>query len=257
MRPTKDRASTLSRVYDSTATPGSLPYDAAMAEVAPTKLASRANLANYTFAEAARYVRIPASTVRYWAKGGSVTTAVRRVHFEHVLAGPPRQSLSFLDLTELLVVRELRETFNFSLRTIRRAKAYAEQAFDRPWYLFELAAHGPDIFIRNIEAAPIAATRSGQLALEGFLEELLLRVRSDEHGVPTDIFPRLAESSEPRPIRISPVVSFGNPTIRDTGIRTSTVASRYDAGEDIDDIARDYGITRDLVADAIRFQVAA
>jgi uncharacterized protein (DUF433 family) len=228
-----------------------------MAEATAAQLASRARLANYTFAEAARYVRMPASTVRYWAKGGSVTNAERRIHFEQVLAGPPRQALTFLDLTELLVVRELRETFNLNLRTIRRAKAYVEDAFDRPWYLYELAVHGPDIFIEHIEAAPIAATRSGQLALAGFLDELLVRVRADDHGVPTDIFPRLAESSEPCPIRISPVVSFGSPTIRDTGIRTSTVASRYDAGEDIGDIARDYGISQELIADAIRFQVAA
>ena len=106
-----------------------------MAELAADQLAFRARLANYTFAEAARYVRMPASTVRYWAKGGSVTTADRRVHFEQVLAGPPREALTFLDLTELLVVRELRETFNLSLRTIRRAQSYVQRDFDRPWYL--------------------------------------------------------------------------------------------------------------------------
>ncbi len=234
-----------------------LAYDAAMAEIASAQLASRARLANYTFAEAARYVRIPASTVRYWAKGGSVTTADRRIHFEQVLAGPPRQALTFVDLTELLVVRELRETFNLSLRTIRRAQGYVEQALDRPWYLYELGVHGRDIFISHVEATPIAATRSGQLAFAGFLDELLLRVQADEHGVPKDIFPRIAGSSEPHPVRISPIVAFGAPTVRDTGIRTSTIASRYDAGEDIDDIARDYGIPRDLIADAIRFQVAA
>jgi len=228
-----------------------------MAELAADQLSFRARLANYTFAEAARYVRMPASTVRYWAKGGSVTTADRRVHFEQVLAGPPREALTFLDLTELLVVRELRETFNLSLRTIRRAQSYVQRDFDRPWYLYELGVHGGDIFISHIEATPIAATRSGQLALHGFLDELLLRVRADQHGTPTDIFPRLAESSEPRPVRISPVVSFGYPTIRDTGIRTSAVASRFDAGEEIDDIALDYGIAHGLIADAIRFQVVA
>ncbi len=45
-------------------------------------------------------------------KGGSVTTADRSIHIEQVLAGPPRQALIFLYLTELLVVGELREAYN-------------------------------------------------------------------------------------------------------------------------------------------------
>ncbi len=77
------------------------------------------------------------------------------------------------------------------------------------------------LFISHVEATPIAATRSGRLALHGFLDELLPRVRADENGIPTDIFPRLAESSEPRPVRISPVVSFGH---RPSGVRVSEPA---------------------------------
>jgi hypothetical protein len=51
-----------------------LAYDAIMAEDQPALHASRAYVPNYSFADAARYIRMPASTVRYWAKGGTVTT---------------------------------------------------------------------------------------------------------------------------------------------------------------------------------------
>ena len=228
-----------------------------MADVASTPSVLHAWVPNYALAEAARYLRIPASTVRYWAKGGTVTTPERRIHFEQVLVGPPRQRLTFLDLTELLVVRELRETFNVSLASIRKAQRFVQDAFEGPWFLYDLRVFGQDIFIQHIEPGPIAATRSGQMAFEGFLEEFLQRVRVDEHGIPSNIYPRVVDSANPLPVRISPVVAFGNPTISGTGIKTRTVSSRYDAGESLDDIARDYGISRALVADAIRFQVAA
>lgn len=217
----------------------------------------QAHLPNYSFAEASRYLRMPPSTVRYWAKGGTVTTPQRRVDFRQVLEGPPRQRLTFLDLTELVVVRDLRVRFNLSLGTIRRVQEYVRKELGQPWYLYDLRVRGRDIFIMHLEKVPVAATRSGQMAFANFLEDLLERVEADAAGVPSRIFPRLDGAHVPKPVQISPIVSFGYPTVAGTGIKTRTIASRYDAGEDIDFIARDYELPRESILDAIAFNTAA
>lgn len=234
-------------------------YDGDMAEGwAPEPDVMLANVPNYTFAEAARYLRMPASTVRYWAKGGVVTRPDRpNIRFEQVLDGPPRQRLAFSDLTELLIVRELREKFNVTPRAIRRAQEYVRTTLKERWYLYHLAVYGREIFIEHIEPAPVAASRSGQMAFAGFLDDVLQRVEIDAAGVPTRIFPRIAYSHTPAPVQISPFVSFGIPTITDTGIKVRTVARRYDAGEELDAIAADYGLAIDVIEDAISFHVAA
>lgn len=220
-------------------------------------LARLAHTPNYTFAEVARYLRMPPSTVRYWAKGGPVTKPSGRIHFDQVLHGPPRQRLSFNDLTELLVVRELRDRFNLRLGAIRSAQEYVRQELDRPWYLYQLGVLGSDIFIQNIDVAPVAATRSGQMAFEGLLDDLIQRVESDASGLASKIFPRVPSSHEPRPVQISPIVSFGDPTVAGTGIRTATIGARFDAGEELADIAADYDLPIELVEDAVAFGAIA
>jgi len=212
---------------------------------------------NYTFADAAKYLRMPRSTVRYWAKGGSVTKPERRMHFEQVLDGPPRAGLSFLDLTELMVVRELRERFNVSLGSIRKAQEYVRRELDMPWYLYDLRIGGSDIFIAHIEPSLVAANRSGQMTFKGFIDDMLERVMADDAGMPHTIYPRLVEAHEPKPVQINPGVSFGYPTVTGTGIKVRTIAARFDGGEEIEEIAEDYGLHRHQVLDAINFHVVA
>ncbi len=212
---------------------------------------------NYTFADGARYLRMPPSTVRYWAKGGTVTKTERRLHFEQVLHGPPRDRLTFLDLTELMIVRELRERFNVSLRAIRLAQTYVRQEFDRPWHLYDLRVWGSDIFIEHIAPTPVAATRSGQMAFAGFMNDMLERVQANEYGQPHTIFPRLHHAHEPKPVQINPGISFGYPTVTGTGIKVKTIAARFDAGEEVDEIADDYSLQPQQVMDAISFNVVA
>lgn len=224
---------------------------------AATTLPPLTSVPIYTFAEAARYLRMPASTVRYWAKGGVVTRPDRSaLRFEQVLDGPPRQRLAFTDLAELLIVRELREQFNVAPRVIRRAQEYVRKTYGKPWYLYHLAVYGKDLFLQHIEDTPVAASRSGQMALAGFLDDVLQRVEIDS-GMVARIFPRVPYSHQLRPVQISPFVSFGQPTITGTGIKVRTVAARFDAGEELEAIASDYEVPIESVADAISFHVAA
>ena len=51
---------------------------------------------------------------------------------------------------------------------------------------------------------------------------------------------------------IDPRVSFGAPTI--SGIPTWAIKGRYDAGESLDDIQENFGLTQEHVIEALRFE---
>ena len=51
---------------------------------------------------------------------------------------------------------------------------------------------------------------------------------------------------------IDPYVSFGRPVLVGTGIPTAVIAARYKAGESVDDLADDYGRSREEIEEAIR-----
>ena len=212
---------------------------------------------NYSYAEAARYLRMPETTVRYWAKGGSVTRPTGDGRFHKVLTDAPASKLTFANLTELLIVRELRTAFNVPLGAIRRAQLYASEVLGKPLYLHELHTHGRDVFISDLATNLVAASRYGEVALSGFFDGMLARVELDPEYRPEAIFPDVPGSSTQKPVQISPTISFGAPTITGTGIQTSFVAYRINNGESVEEVAQDYGLQIDQIKDAYRFQLVA
>jgi uncharacterized protein (DUF433 family) len=53
---------------------------------------------------------------------------------------------------------------------------------------------------------------------------------------------------------VDPEQTFGIPTIR--GIRTEVLAEAFGAGESVDDLAEGYGLSRDEVEEAIRWELS-
>lgn len=212
-----------------------------------------ARIPAYPFAEVARYLRVPYSTVRSWAKGGSGSAS----GFRPVLDQAQGNQLTFAELTEMMIVRELRQTFFVPLQQIRNAKAYVAKALDRPWYLYDLGVAGRDIFIRGISNSPVAASRGGQLALEGFLDQVIQRVSFDTALEPSAIFPVVPYALDDKPVQIRPSVAFGLPTVTGTGVRTEIIFARVNAGEEVQDVAEDYDLTTVQIEDAVRFHALA
>ena len=79
----------------------------------------------YSVSGAARYARMPASTIRQWffpargrkgVRGGDITD-------------PQHQALSFFDFVEALAVRALRKDHGVSLKDIRTAIDFAQQQY--------------------------------------------------------------------------------------------------------------------------------
>jgi len=216
----------------------------------------------YSFADAARYIDVPSATIRSWVAGRTYPRSDGVGSFEPVIrpADPRTRRLSFYNLVEAHVLRSLRTRHAVPLKHVRPAIAYAEQRMGIPRLLLskELKTHAGDIFLEQLGSL-VNLSKSGQLAIRQMLEAHLQRVEWDDRAIPIRLYPFMGVGREPDepPVVIDPTVSFGRPTVRGTGILTSVVVARIDAGESTRELADDYGLTEAQINAAILFERAA
>lgn len=216
----------------------------------------------YGPAEAARYLRLPAATLRTWLVGRDYPKGDAHAKF-HPLIRPacaqPLQ-LSFYNLIEAHVLRALRTEHGVALAELRKAISYAEKKLQLHRLLLspELRTHAGQVFIdRYVELINLSA--SGQLAMRKLFEDHLQRVEWDEWKFPVRLYPytdATARSTE-RPIAIDPQVAFGRPIVHRAGISTAAITDRLDAGEAIEALADDYDLSRDEIEQAVLYSRAA
>jgi len=213
-------------------------------------------------AEAARYLRLSPATLRSWTVGRDYPTAKGIRQFTPLIrpadTSPP--TLSFANLIEAHVLRSLRTEHGVPLEAVRRALRYAEKQLkiDRLLGREELLASGGQLFLdRYGELVNLSA--SGQLAIRKVFEAHLRRVEWGNLRHPVRLFPFVLVdgASDDRPILIDPQVSFGRPVIRAGFISTRIVAERIDAGESVEDLARDYGLPAADIEQAVLYERAA
>jgi len=177
------------------------------------------------------------------------------IHADHLL--------SFNNLVEAYVLRALRVDHGVKMAKVREALDYAEREFGISRLLLstELQAAPGSMFLERFGDL-INLSRSGQLAAKQLLEAVLKRVRRNPLGAPNRVFPagsydldalRLA----PQVIVIDPEISFGRPIVAAKGIRTASIVSRIDAGEEPQDVAQDYGLEVYELEAAISYERAA
>ncbi len=220
-------------------------------------LSGKINEPLYTFAEAARYLRIPISTVRWWVTGGSYTTAEGRKASKPIIHTSGRvhgHRLSFSNLIELFILRVLRERHKVKLGDIRKAIEYAEHKLGIERLLIhpELSTGGGDLLI-DYYGELVSLKRSGQIALKAILKNALKRV-SWEDELPAQLFLSVPEREDRKTVFVDPRIRYGKPVVR--GIETAILSARVDAGEPLEDLAQDYDLPLDLVTDALIFEVS-
>jgi uncharacterized protein (DUF433 family) len=214
----------------------------------------------YPLAEAARYLRLPAATLRAWTLGRAYPTADGRGRFQPLIrpSGRKPPSLSFSNLIEAHVLRALRTEHGVSVRDLRKAVAFAERKLgvDRLLLRPDLRSRAGQVFLDHYGEL-INLSASGQLAMREVLERHLERVDWDGR-FPVRLHPFVLDGpSSGTPIAIDPTVSFGRPVLTGQGISTAAIADRIDAGEAPADIAADYDITAADVAQAVVYERAA
>ena len=216
----------------------------------------------YTLAEAARYVRLPAATLRSWVLGRQYPTAGGRGDFPPLIrpASPRPPLLSFSNLIEAHVLRSLRTEHGVPVKELRSALAYAERTLgiDRLLLRPQLRTDAGKVFLDRYGEL-IDLTASGQLAMRRLFAEHLKRVEWDSSRLPVRLYPFLSAvaPSEERSIVIDPGIAFGRPVVLRKGISTSTIAERVDAGESVGDLAADYDLGPSEIEQAILYERAA
>lgn len=216
----------------------------------------------YTLAEAARYVRLPAATLRSWVLGRQYPTAQGHADFPPLIrpASKTPPWLSFSNLIEAHVLRALRAEHGVSVKELRGALSYAEKQLDIDRLLLreELRADAGRVFLDRYGEL-IELTASGQLAMRRLFDEHLKRIEWDSSRFPIRLYPFLSASapSAERSIVIDPRIAFGRPVVASRSVSTSTIADRLDAGEAVKDIAADYDLAQSEIEQAVVYERAA
>ena len=205
----------------------------------------------YSIEEASRYLHIPLSTMKAWARGQNYVSAKSgRSHwFAPVieLADAQRGLLSFYNLAECHVLRATRDR-NIPLINVRRALAFIREEIpssSHPLLSHDFSTFGKSVFIKHL-GDTINATRHGQKAMQQLLESYLDRIDRDALGMPIQIYPMNTNY-----LAINPTFSSGKPVVKGTRIMACILADRKKAGESYADLSGDYGLTHSQIEHAI------
>lgn len=216
----------------------------------------------YGPAEAARYLRLPAATLRSWVVGRDYPKAGAHARFQPLIRPASQQplQLSFWNLVEAHVLRALRTDHGVALAELRKAIDYAEKKLRLERLLLspELRTHAGRVFLdRYAELIDLSA--SGQLAMRKMFEDHLQRVEWDRWKFPVRLYPYVGASQPAgeRPIAIDPQIAFGRPIVLRAGVSTTAIADRIDAGETVADVAEDYDLSPEEVEQAVLYSRAA
>lgn len=209
----------------------------------------------YTQTEAALYLTIPLSTLRYWAIGE--TRATREV--TPLISTPDgSRRLSFFNLVELHVLNSLRREHEIVLPKIRKSLEFIRKELKSPRPLLDknFETDGVDLFVDHYGKLIKVSSDSRQLMLKG-LQLSLKRVKRDSKTIPFKLFPYTHSKPEDSPqyISMTPSLFSGRPVIDGTGLSTAVIADRYKAGDSISSLAEDYDQDISKIEEAIRCEL--
>ena len=146
----------------------------------------------YSLTEAARYLKLPAATLRSWVVGRAYPKGESVATFRPLLKPARKQPplLSFYNLIEAHVLRSLRTEHGVAIRELRRAITYAERTLKIERLLLnkDLRTHAGEVFLDEYGKL-INLSTSGQIAMRRLLEEHLKRVEWDNWKFPVRLYP--------------------------------------------------------------------
>ena len=200
----------------------------------------------YTVPEAAHLARVSSTTVRNWLYG----TEDREALFQAPLA----PMVSFLQLIEIVVAANFRKSERVSLTRVRKAYLNAREdlhlQFPFAYEQLEVVS-GHIVRILHAQAATAsyqAMDDPSQWTLPGLVASVKRQIRY-EHELAAQWYPAGAEV----PIVIDPRITSGLPTILGRGVTVQIIRKRFLAGQDMEFIAQDYEIDKNVVEDAVRY----
>lgn len=215
------------------------------------------DLPAYTIGEAAHFLNLSDSTVRWWSIG--------RDHYPSLIDPASRDGrpvlLSFFNLVELHILAVIRREHEVKMAKVRSAIDYLKNRLriqSHPLIRQEMQTDGVSLFIERLDDL-INISQNGQRAMREVLEAALKRIDRDPKGLPVRLYPftRSALKDAPSLIVIDANLSGGRPVIAGTGLATEIIAERYKAGDSVRALVEDYGRTAEEIEEAIRCEFPA
>lgn len=219
-------------------------------------LDSRA-MPRYTAAEAAGYLGLPESTIRAWFFGMPTGTKAKRRWFAPFLTPASDELLSFYDMASAHVLLAMKkqgvssEDLRGVVESLRVDRRFDERypLLGRSFYLF-----GRKVVTKEAGKRLMRSRRGSQYGIRQVLDKFMSRLDFDKEKMPVRIRPlRTVRERGKGFIVIDPKVATGRPVVRGTGIVAEIIARRKKSGESVARLAKDYGITRRAVEEAIKY----
>jgi uncharacterized protein (DUF433 family) len=203
--------------------------------------------------EVARHLQIPESTLYYWL--GEEANGAPLVHrVEPEKRGWP--SVPFVAVVEAYVLRSLRD-LGLTKRKIREAAAEVRRTFDTPYALAtkKITTDGVDIFVQYADGE-LARIEDGQRPFREVIDSYLHFINWDTRdGLASSL--RLRQYPDVAPVVIDPRFGWGAPVVEATKVPVDAVVDLWRAGETLEDVAYEYGMTREQVEAICRAARAA
>jgi uncharacterized protein (DUF433 family) len=159
--------------------------------------------------------------------------------------------VSFIDLMEVIVIGGLRSQ-GFSLEKIRKINEFCRLALreNRPLVTETFKVSGRDVFVLADHGHLLnVSTQQGMQAWEEVLEPFLKTVDYEN-----ELARRWWPKGRNFPVVLDPDYGFGFPVVFNTGVRTEIVAERALAGDKVDQISYDFGLSKSQVEAALEYE---
>ncbi|MCI5826515.1 MAG: DUF433 domain-containing protein [Arcanobacterium sp.] len=206
----------------------------------------------YQPSEVDRIMRFPRNTTAYWAapyKGDApIISRLER---------PGRYpSIPFIGLAEASVLQGFKAT-GVNMRRIRPAFTMLRERLgiehvllsdrlytDGAEILYEYAEH------KDGEALKLVVARNGQQVLTTLIEQYLKRITFDKDAS-TPVRISLEAIYGGVDVFVDPFINSGAPTLQANGMRVQDILGYIRAGDTVEDIAEEFGLTPKIVRDLI------
>ncbi|PJE95421.1 DUF433 domain-containing protein [Streptomyces carminius] len=196
-----------------------------------------------TPAETSSHLQISSSTLASWLRDKAAGAPL--VHqVEPARKGQP--SVPFVAVAEAHVLRSLR-SLGLRMSEIREAAAAVREAFGTPHGLVSkrIATDGVDIFVEH-GFGDLRRIRDGQALIHEVVSDHLRHLSWEaDDDFPTSL--RLRQYPDSIPVVIDPRFGHGLPVVAANRVAVKAITDLWEAGESVEDIAYDFGMTPEQV----------
>lgn len=212
----------------------------------------------YSIRAVARWVGVPPTTLYKWVYGRDYTAGGRIRHSKRLIIPADKEHglLSFANVAEAHILDAFRKYRRFSMADIRSAIDIAQRGQPGPHPLLtgEFFTNGKHLLVKYLSQT-IAASKpiEGQPIMDE-LDLRLERIEIDDRGKSMRLFP--LRRNENKTVVLNSGVAGGQPIIAGTGILVEYVQDLNKVGLSPKQIAKQYGLSESIIAEAIHYVAA-